>query len=128
MASEKWEQDLINYLKNYDDDITTKIEAAAVQVGQNAVKKVKSNIASSGIKGSGEYKKSWTKKKVKRDGSVKVVVHARAPHFRLSHLLEKGHATRNGKRTRAFPHIQQAAGEATVEFYERVRNIIGGKE
>ena len=53
-----------------------------------------------------KYSKGWTKvvKKNKITGAYGLVLHNKK-YYRLTHLLEKGHALRNGGRTRAFPHI-----------------------
>lgn len=52
-----------------------------------------------------EYAKGWKKKRVKeQDNSISVVIYnSKKPH--LTHLLEYGHATKDGNRTRAFKHI-----------------------
>jgi hypothetical protein len=42
-------------------------------------------------------------------------------HYRLTHLLEFGHATRNGGRTKAFPHIADVNAFAKKEVLERLK-------
>lgn len=43
----------------------------------------------------------------------------------LVHLLEKGHATINGRRTRAFPHMEPAYEEIEKDLIERLNRAIG---
>ena len=56
----------------------------------------------------GKYAKSWTTKRTK-ESSTRLEVTVYSPsRYMLAHLLEHGHAKRNGGRTRAFPHIAPA--------------------
>lgn len=48
-----------------------------------------------------------------------------AKHYRLTHLLEFGHAKQNGGRTRAFPHIAEVNDWAQEEVEKRMEGKIG---
>lgn len=61
----------------------------------------------------GEYVKAFKITTLQETKLLKVKAwHVAAPHHRLTHLLEKGHATRDGGRTRAYPHISKGADYA----------------
>lgn len=69
---------------------------------------VKKEISANAPVKSGRYKKSWMTKKVKENShSLKITVHSK-DRYQIAHLLEKGHAKRNGGRVAAIPHIAPA--------------------
>ena len=75
----------------------------------------------------GKYARSWTTKKTK-ESSTRLEVTVYSPsRYMLAHLLEYGHAKRNGGRTRAFPHIAPAeeAGEKQLEA-DIIRGLSNG--
>lgn len=86
-------------------DLTSEVVKEAVK---DAGKTVKKEISDNAPKDTGAYKKSWTVKQTKEtSNSLTVVVHSKN-RYQLAHLLENGHAKRNGGRTAAIPHIKPA--------------------
>lgn len=105
-------------------DITNDNVKKAVRKAANATK---NRIAATAPERTGAYKKSFivTKKEERADKLV-VVVHSKK-HYRLTHLLEDGHALRQGGRTKAYPHIKPAE-EYGIELFESlVKKSLGGK-
>ncbi|MDE5936198.1 MAG: HK97 gp10 family phage protein [Ruminococcus sp.] len=69
---------------------------------------VKNEISANAPVKSGRYKKSWTTKKTTENShSLEMTVHSK-DRYQIAHLLEHGHAKRNGGRVAAIPHIAPA--------------------
>jgi hypothetical protein len=97
------------HLEEYVSMASDEVKDAVRTVSED----VKAEIQKNAPVRTGAYKKSWTVSKVSETAqSLTNTVH-NAQHYRLTHLLENGHAKRGGGRTRAFPHI--APGEALAE-------------
>lgn len=111
--------ELENILKDYEIEVTKEVEQAAKEVASEAAKKLRK--ASPKRKGGGMYAKGWAAKRGEGSGYV---VYGMYGTYQLAHLLEHGHAKRNGGRTAAVVHIKPVEDWATEELLSRVREII----
>lgn len=108
-------------------------EALAVSAVQDAVsetaKSTVSGLKSSSPRRSGEYAKSWAQKSERSASALQSsrVVYNK-DHYRLTHLLEHGHALKRGGRTygrvKAYPHIGAAEERAAEELIRRLKEAL----
>ena len=114
-------------LRTYSDEITQAQKKAVDTVADEVNAEIKSHISFK--QHTGKYVKSFRLKMTKDTnfGSEKTWYVA-APEYRLTHLLEKGHAAPGGGRTKAFPHIQFGqvlAEKRMMELSEEAINNAG---
>ena len=108
-------------LSRYSQDVVEKVNISSEAVGKAAVKQLKQTSP----KRYGKYAKSWTMKTEPEVGQPhKRIVHVKAPHYRLTHLLEHGHAKRGGGRVEGKPHIRPAEEMVIQEFVAEVEEAI----
>ena len=99
-------------------ELTDKAMKKAVRKTATAVK---NEISANAPKKTGRYQKSWMAKKVKENShTLEMTVHSKN-RYQLTHLLEKGHALRNGGRARAFPHIAPAEEHGAEMLEDLIR-------
>lgn len=108
-------------LADYKGVVDERVEYATQKVAEEAAANVTSNINGTDMKGKKYRKAIRTKKLTERDGHYSSTVYARPPYYRLTHLLEHGHATRNGGRTRKFPHWAEAEQQAVRDYEALLR-------
>lgn len=70
--------------------------------------------------GGGKYAAGWTLKPV--TGPLKGYIVYNATDYQLTHLLEKGHAKRNGGRVRAIPHIRPVEIAVSQKVLREIEN------
>jgi hypothetical protein len=108
-------------LADYSQDVVEKVNVSSEAVGKAAVKRLKQTSP----KRYGKYAKSWTMKTEKLFGQPHTrIIHAKAPHYRLVHLLEHGHAKVGGGRVEGIPHVRPAEEEVIREFTREVEEAI----
>ena len=74
----------------------------------------------------GRYKKSWVSRTTGESStSIEVTVYS-PTRYMLAHLLEHGHALRNGGRTLAFPHIAPAEEKGEEQLMGDIEKALKG--
>lgn len=109
----------------YCEDVTEKIKQASDDVMKDLVKNTKQDAPVRKTKNGGQYKKAISSKTSYESKRAKINVwYVKPPHYRLSHLLENGHATRNGGRTKAFKFISKNEEIAVKDYEKKVLEAI----
>lgn len=119
-------KEIMKCLDEFKDVTEEACEKGVLETANEAVRELRSaHPAGSGEYGSwDEYNKGWTKRtnKSKQKGILSVVWNQK--HYRLTHLLEKGHAKVNGGRTRAFPHIAPVEQKCEENLIKNIKKGI----
>lgn len=109
---------IARHLTEYATNVEEGLETAKEKISKEAVKTLKATSP----KRTGKYAKAWTRTKV----GTGWVIHVAAPHYRLAHLLEKGHAKRGGGRVPGRVHIAPVEEKAVKDFESEVERVIRG--
>lgn len=101
---------MVSACQEYTDEVREIVEEGIIEIGQEAVEQIK--VLAPVYEGSnkntskGAYRRSWGYRVDRQRGRIEVTVHAKSPHYRLTHLLENGHSNRDGTtRSKAIPHV-----------------------
>lgn len=114
-------QEIAEELAKYSREVIEKINISSEKVGKTVVKKLKETSP----KRTGAYAKSWAMKTEPAVGQPdKRIIYVKAPRYRLTHLLEYGHAKRGGGRVEGKPHIRPAEQQAIEEFVAEVEKAL----
>ncbi len=109
-------------LEEYKNLAGPKVKSAV----QKAGKTVRDDIKNTAPKKTGRYASSWTTKKTKETSTSLTVTVYSPSRYMLAHLLEFGHALRNGGRARAFPHIAPAEEHGGSVLESAIKSALEG--
>ena len=109
-------------LEEYADLAAEDVKQAVRDAGETVREEIRANAP----KDTGDYAKSWAVKKTKEtSSSLMLTVHSKN-RYQLAHLLEYGHAKRNGGRVEGKAHIAPAEEHAASSLEEKIRRGVSG--
>lgn len=111
-----------NELAEYSQDVTDGLKKEVKSVAKECKVEIQNNSPVM----TGSYKKGW-RDQVAFEGKedIRVVVRNKTD-YQLTHLLENGHAKRNGGRVQGKPHIRPAEQNAEKKLLQRVKVVVRG--
>lgn len=106
----------------YNENITQEVKKSARKNMRVMVKETKAQRYK---QDTGAYRKAISSKTLKETvNGLSMLWYVKAPHYRLTHLLEYGHATRSGGRTIAYNFVGKAEKKAVKQFEKDVEEAI----
>ena len=122
---DKMASEIAKQLTSWSREVAQAMNEAVAETSAEAVLELRRNSPRrEGPKG-GAYAKDWDRKTLESSRYALRNVVYNKHHYRLTHLLEKGHANaRGGGRTPAHPHIGIAEAHAMDMLEEKMRQYI----
>lgn len=121
VSVERMADEIAKMLTEYEAAIVKNVDASGKAVADKGAKQLRQTSP----KRTGKYAKSWgvTREDSSFGENAKYIIHNKK-HYRVAHLLEHGHVTANGKRTKAIPHIKPVEEQVIREYEKKVREAI----
>lgn len=111
--------ELAKMMQSYTDSVE---QAIAVEV-EDTADKVLEEVKRLAPKRTGDYVKGFVKTPKRLKSGIEYAVWNRK-HYRRVHLLEKGHAKRDGGRVAGKPHMQPAVDKYAPSMVNRIEQIL----
>lgn len=114
------------YLEDYQEDIQEEVETLANKITKEAKKELV-DVSRSKFKLHGRdtpYYSGWALRQGNKARNKYSRVIWNKTNYQLTHLLEFSHATRNGGRTRAVPHIRPIEQKYSELFEKELKKEI----
>ena len=110
--------EITTLLTKYSDNISEEMKKVVDECTEGVMNEVKQHVDWHDKK----YSKSFKVKNTFEDKRNKRNTwYVQSPHYRLTHLLEFGHVTRNGQtRTRAYPHVKYGDEYLNDNFFKKM--------
>lgn len=106
----------------YHEGVIERVNECGRTAIQKLVKLTKAN-APKGVRGS--FKRNIASKEVDAGRDMKAFFwHVKAPDHRLTHLLVRGHATKDGGRTRSDPFLANALNQVLPEYEHDIEEAV----
>ncbi len=114
-----------DYLENYIEDIEEDVKETTDELSKEAVKelKKKSPRRKGDKKRKNPYWKGWSRKKQSKGRKYTMTLYNKT-NYQLTHLLEYGHATRNGGTAKPRPHIKSIEEKYSKLYEEKIKKAI----
>lgn len=122
---EELQDALQDFLENYAEDIEEDVKDATNTIVKEAKAELVKTSPKSGVARDTKYYKGWALKNGTKNKNYRYTrVIWNKTNYQLTHLLEFGHATRNGGRTKAIPHIRPVEEKYGVKFADLIEKKI----
>jgi len=109
-------------LMEYAELASDEMKVAVKNAGKTVQKSIKKNAPVN----TGAYAKSWATKKVRESSNTLQMVVYSKNRYQLAHLLEYGHAKRNGGRVEGKAHIAPAEKDGIEKLQEDIERALKG--
>lgn len=121
ISSSNISSEMQKILSKYGNDVRDVVRRLVKKAGEEA----RDELRQTSPKRTGRYAKHWrTSEYTWSSLGAEITVSVAPPHYRLTHLLENGHANRNGGRTPAKVHIKPVEEEVKRELEKNIRQAI----